>query len=188
MEKIVHQFSQSLKRIHIYQIISPCMKLLQIEMWAVSAFLQYFSFLHLALKELSHEMDLALMTCVVTCRPKQGTRPVFKFFRCYSDFFTQSVFLAVNASLCWLNNVTGVRLTWFLIGQQGLVQFFRYRPLIPIGWRIVQISCRCRRKTTNIAPTTLRCNTSSKPIHFNQCTIICTPPMWLVGMATKISS
>jgi hypothetical protein len=26
-----------------------------------------------------------------------------------------------------------------LIGQQHLVDFFRYRPLLPIGWRIMQI-------------------------------------------------
>jgi hypothetical protein len=48
----------------------------------------------------------------------------------------------VNASLRWLNNVVGVYLvqvSLLLIGQQGLVDFFRYRPLLPIGWRIVQI-------------------------------------------------
>ncbi len=62
------------------------------------------------------------------------------------------------ASLRWLNNVSGVYLTQvslLLIGQQGLVDFFRYRPLLPIGWRIVQILCQRRRKTTNTAPTTL---------------------------------
>jgi hypothetical protein len=37
----------------------------------------------------------------------------------------------------------------------GLVDFFRYRPLLPIGWRIVQILRQRRRKTTNSAPTTL---------------------------------
>jgi hypothetical protein len=42
-----------------------------------------------------------------------------------------------------------------LIGQQDLIDFFRYRPLLPIGWRIVQISRQRRRKTTNTAPTTL---------------------------------
>ncbi len=48
----------------------------------------------------------------------------------------------MNASLRWLNNVVGVYLvqvSLLLIGQQGLVDFFRYRPLLPIGWRIVQI-------------------------------------------------
>jgi hypothetical protein len=32
-----------------------------------------------------------------------------------------------------------------LIGQQSLRNFFRYRPLLPIGWRTVQI-VRQRRK------------------------------------------
>jgi hypothetical protein len=43
-----------------------------------------------------------------------------------------------------------------LIGQQSLVDFFRYRPLLPIGWRIVQILRQCRRKTTKTATTSLR--------------------------------
>jgi hypothetical protein len=54
------------------------------------------------------------------------------------------VFLEVNASLRWLNNVVGlslVQVSSLLIGQQGLGHFFRYRPrpLLHIGWRIVQI-------------------------------------------------
>jgi hypothetical protein len=67
-------------------------------------------------------------------------------------------FLAVNASLRWLKNVIGVYLVWvslLLIGQQGLVDFFRFRPLLPIGWRIVQILRQRQKKTTNTAPTTL---------------------------------
>jgi hypothetical protein len=71
---------------------------------------------------------------------------------------SKSVFLAVNASLRWLNNVVGmylVKVSLLLIGQQGLVDFFRYRPLLPIGWRIVQILRQRQRKTTNTAPTTL---------------------------------
>ncbi len=42
----------------------------------------------------------------------------------------------------WLNNVVGVHLdqvSLLLIGQQGLKHLFMYRPLLPIGWRIVQI-------------------------------------------------
>jgi hypothetical protein len=49
---------------------------------------------------------------------------------------SKSVFIAVNASLRWLNNVVGVYLgqvSLLHIGQQGLVDFFRYRPLLPIG-------------------------------------------------------
>jgi hypothetical protein len=55
----------------------------------------------------------------------------------------------VNASLSWLNNVVGVYLdqvSLLLIGQQGLVNFFTYRPLLPIGWRIVQILRQRLRK------------------------------------------
>jgi hypothetical protein len=56
------------------------------------------------------------------------------------------------------NNVIGVYLTQvslLLIGQLGLVDSFRYRPLIPIDWSIVQILHQRQRKTTNTAPTTL---------------------------------
>ncbi len=48
----------------------------------------------------------------------------------------------VNASLRWLNDVVGVYLvqgSLLLISQQGLVDFFRYQPSLPIGGRIVQI-------------------------------------------------
>jgi hypothetical protein len=80
---------------------------------------------------------------MVSSRPKQSTRPVFKFYN------AKSVFLPVNASLRWLNNVSGVYLTQvslLLIVQQDLVDFFRYRPFLPIGWRIVQILRQRRGK------------------------------------------
>jgi hypothetical protein len=69
----------------------------------------------------------------------------------------KSVFLAVNASLRWLNvvGVYKVQVSLLLIGQQGLGNFFRYWPLFPIGWRIVQILRQRRRKTINTAPTLL---------------------------------
>jgi hypothetical protein len=86
-------------------------------------------------------------------------RPVFNFFSCSNDFYnSKSVFLAVIASLRWLNNVVGVysvQVSWLLIGQQGLVDFFRNRLLLPIGRRIIDILRQRRRKTTNTAPTTL---------------------------------
>ncbi len=44
------------------------------------------------------------------------------------------VFLAVNASLHWLDNVSSVnviRVSLLLIGQQDLGHFFGYRPLLP---------------------------------------------------------
>jgi hypothetical protein len=43
-----------------------------------------------------------------------------------------------------------------LIGQQGMGDFFRYQPLLPIGWRTVKILCQRRRKMTNTAPTIFR--------------------------------
>ncbi len=55
-------------------------------------------------------------------RPKLGTQPVFKYFRCSDDFYNaKSVFLAVNASLCWLNNVSGVyfiQVSLLLVGSR----------------------------------------------------------------------
>ncbi len=54
----------------------------------------------------------------------------------------KSVFLAVDASLRCLNNVSGVHLvqvSLLLIGQQGLGDFYGYRPLLPNGWSSVQI-------------------------------------------------
>jgi hypothetical protein len=63
----------------------------------------------------------------------------YKLFRCSN---AKSVFLVVNASLRWLNNVSGayfVQVSLLLIGQQVLGHFFRYQPLLSIGWVIVQI-------------------------------------------------
>jgi hypothetical protein len=42
-----------------------------------------------------------------------------------------------------------------LIGQHGLRHFLRYRPLLPIGWRAVQIVRQRRRKMTALTPFTL---------------------------------
>ncbi len=73
----------------------------------------------------------------------------------------KSVILAVNASLRWLNKNVGVYLVQVSLLRIG-----------PTGWRIVQCA--------NITPTPEEkdqysyswCNTSSKPIHFYQYTII----------------
>ncbi len=128
----------------------------------------------------------------------------FWFFRSSNVFYNaKSVFLAVtgNASLRWLNNVSGVYLvqvSLLLIGPQGLGHFFRYRPLLPIGWRqccgfvtfwygsgsadlclwpidpdpaifVLDLQDANNDKySTNHS----KCNTSSKLIHFNQCTTI----------------
>jgi hypothetical protein len=62
----------------------------------------------------------------------------------------ESLFLAIIASLHWLNNVSGIYLiqvSLLLIGQNG--------SSLPIGWRIVQILRQQLRKTSNTAPTTL---------------------------------
>ncbi len=72
----------------------------------------------------------------------RGCGQLLKFLGPKLFYNAKSVFLAVNAGLSWLNNASGVYLTQvsvFLIGQQHLVDFFRYRPLLPIGWRIVQL-------------------------------------------------
>ncbi len=65
----------------------------------------------------------------------------------------KGVFFTVNGSLRWLNNVTGVYLvqvSLLLMDKLGVLgRFFRYRPLLPIGWRIVQILPQRRRKMTN---------------------------------------
>jgi hypothetical protein len=72
-------------------------------------------------------------------------------------FNAYSVFLAVNASLCCLNNVSGVHLvqvSLLLIGQQGLGHFFREQPWLLIGRRTVHVVRQCQRKMSNAAPTT----------------------------------
>jgi hypothetical protein len=43
-----------------------------------------------------------------------------------------------------------VQIFMLLIGQHGLGQVFRYRPLLPIGWMSVQIVSQHRMKMTNI--------------------------------------
>jgi hypothetical protein len=48
---------------------------------------------------------------MVSSKPKQRRRLVITYFRGSSDFIMQSVYLAVNASLCWLNNVSCVFLS-----------------------------------------------------------------------------
>jgi hypothetical protein len=55
----------------------------------------------------------------------------------------KKLLIAVNASLRRFNNVTGVyfiQIPLLLIGLgQNLGHFSRYRPLLLVGWRIVQI-------------------------------------------------
>jgi hypothetical protein len=70
-------------------------------------------------------------------RPKQGTGPFFKIFQVLQRYYNaEYVFLTVNGSPSWLNNVSVylVQVSFRLLGQRGLGHFFRYRPLLPIGW------------------------------------------------------
>jgi hypothetical protein len=60
------------------------------------------------------------MICMVSSRPKCGSRFFFFFLGASMIFNAKSVFLVVNASLRWLNNVRGVYLiqvSLLLIGQ-----------------------------------------------------------------------
>jgi hypothetical protein len=61
--------------------------------------------------------------------------------------------------LRWFNNASGVYLvqvSLLLIGQQDSGHFFRYRPLLPVGWKMyLQIILQQERKMVNTAPTTL---------------------------------
>ncbi len=79
--------------------------------------------------------------------------------RCSNAFITQKVYFSrlmrVCVGLVMLERVYLVQVSLFLIGQRGLGHFFRYQPLFPIGWRIVQILSKHRRKTNNTTPTTL---------------------------------
>jgi hypothetical protein len=54
------------------------------------------------------------------------------------------------------------------IGQQSLGDFFRYWPLLPLGWRIVQILRQRRRKTTNTAPIIVSAMQAASQSNFNK--------------------
>jgi hypothetical protein len=64
--------------------------------------------------------------------------------------------LWVNAKLGWLDNVSVVYLIFslLLIGQQGLVHFFRHRPFRPIGLKISQTVRQRQGKLTIKMPLT----------------------------------
>jgi hypothetical protein len=103
-------------------------------------------------------MDLVFLHAWSVKGLNRGHGQVLNFLGAPMLYNAKSMYLAVNASLHWLINVSGVYLvqvSLLLIGQRGLGHFFRYRPLLLIGWRIVQILRQRRRKTTNTMPTTL---------------------------------
>ncbi len=100
------------------------------------------------------------MTCMVSSRPKQGTRPVFNLFGSSNHFLTQKVYFSRLMRVCvglimLVHGLYLVQVSLLLIGQQAWGHFFRYRSLLPIGKRSVQIVRQRRRKITNTAPTTL---------------------------------
>ncbi len=68
-----------------------------------------------ALKGLSHKMDLALMTCMVTLGLNRGYRHFLNFLDVSMLLYCKSVFFTVNASLRWLNN------GWLLISSFMLI-------------------------------------------------------------------
>jgi hypothetical protein len=77
------------------------------------------------------------------------------------------------------NIVSGVfliQVSLLLIGQQSLVDFFRYhQPLFPIGWRMVQILRQRQRNTTNTTPATLSAIQASSQSTFSNEQIYNTP-------------
>ncbi len=67
-------------------------------------------------------------------------------------FITQKVYFSrlirVYIGLIMLAAVYLVEVSLLLIGQRNLGHFFRYWPLLLIGWRIVKVLRQRRRKTT----------------------------------------
>jgi hypothetical protein len=66
----------------------------------------------------------------------RGRGQFLNFLAAQMIVLLKRIFLAVNASLHCLNNVVGVYLVYvclLLSGQQGLVDFFRYRPFFPFA-------------------------------------------------------
>ncbi len=62
------------------------------------------------------------------------------------------LFLAVKASLRWLNNVGGVYLvqvSLLLIGQQGLGDFFKYHPCFLLAGGLCKFYANAGGGTTN---------------------------------------
>ncbi len=114
---------------------------------------------------LSHEMDLA--------------------FDDTHDFITQNVYFS-RLMRIWVGLIMFLACTLLLIGQQGMGYFFRYWPLLPIGWGNVEILRQRRRITTNTAPTTLSAIQAASQSTFIKYTIIL--HVWLAGMSKKAAN
>jgi hypothetical protein len=124
-----------------------------------------FTFFKIYSKKFSHALlqrdchtrwIMFLRTCMSGLN--RGHGQFLNFLGASMIYNAKSVFLAVNLSLRWLNNVSClylVQVSLLHIGRKGLIDFFRYRPLLPIGWRIVQLLRQRRRITTNTAPIAL---------------------------------
>jgi hypothetical protein len=67
---------------------------------------------------------------------------VFYFFGGSSGYKLKKVFLPVNDQLAWLDSVIG-----FFQGGHFLEHFFKHRPLLPIGLKILQTVRQRQRKT-----------------------------------------
>ncbi len=84
--------------------------------------------------------------------------------------WSKGVFLVVDASLCWLNNVRGVQLVHFF-GSAGFGTFLQVSALASHCANFTPKPEENDQYSANYS----ECKTSSKKFHYYQWTIICTP-------------
>jgi hypothetical protein len=104
------------------------------------------------------------MTCMVSSRPKQGTRPVLNFLGASIILFSKK---CISRGLHWLNNVAGVYLfKCFLDSYVSRVWEISLGigPWLPVGWRIVQSLHQRRRKMTMNQPLLLQHKQQANPL------------------------
>ncbi len=81
-----------------------------------------------------------------------GDAASFKLFRYSTDFTTQKVYFSRLMRVCvGLIKLSGMHLVQVSFLSRGSGHFFWYRPLLSIGWRIVQILRQSWRKTTSFS-------------------------------------
>ncbi len=119
--------------------------------------------------------------------PNRGRGQFLNFFGAPVIFNAKSVFLAFNASLHWPNNVSGVYLTRFpcFLLVTGFGRFLQVSALASHWLDDCANFTPMPEENDHYSANHSQCNTSSKPIHFYQWTIIL--HLWLAWM-TKISS
>jgi hypothetical protein len=61
-------------------------------------------------------------------------------------YFLQLMRVFIGLIFYKVSGIYLVQVSLLLIDQQGLRNFFRYQPLLPIGWRTMQIVCQRHRK------------------------------------------